>query len=83
MPTKRRFSYAGTYRKSDSVVSSHVFSAYPIDESFAMDNFYGESDGEEADDEFDHITNSADVDERRKCSNLPLPQEVITSTISI
>lgn len=78
MPTKRRFSYAGTYRKSNSVESSRVFSAYPIDESFAMDNFYGESDGEEADDEFDQITNSADVDDRRKCSNLPLPQEVIT-----
>lgn len=78
MPTKRRFSCAGTYRKSNSVESSRVFSAYPIDESFAMDNFYGESDGEEADDEFDQITNSADVDDRQNCSKLPLPQEVIT-----
>lgn len=78
MPSKRRFSYAGTYRKSNSVESSRAFSAYPIDEGFAIDDFYGESDGEEADDEFDQITNSGEVDDRRKCSNLPLPQEVIT-----
>lgn len=54
-PTRRRFSYAGSYRKSNSVESSRVFSAYPIDESF---DYYMESDGEEADDEFDQITSS-------------------------
>lgn len=58
-PTRRRFSYAGSYRKSNSVESSRVFSAYPIDESF---DYYMESDGEEADDEFDQITSSNDVD---------------------
>lgn len=64
-PMHRRFSYAGSYRKSNSVESSRVFCAYPIDESF--DYFMG-SDGEEADDEFDQITSSNDVDDRAKRS---------------
>lgn len=56
-PTQRRFSYAGSYRKSNSVESSRVFCAYPINESF---DYYMESDGDEADDEFDQITSSND-----------------------
>lgn len=60
-PTRRRFSYAGSYRKCNSVESSNVFSAYPIDESF---DYYLESDGEEADDEFDQITHCNDPDVR-------------------
>lgn len=74
----RRFSYAGTYRKSNSVESSRVFSAYPgIDECFGIDDYFLESDGEEADDEFDQITNSADLDDRTQHSHLPLPHRVI------
>lgn len=65
-PIRRRFSYtgyAGSYRKSNSIESSRVFCAYPIDESF---DYYMGSDGEEADDEFDQITSSNDVDDRMK-----------------
>lgn len=69
-PTRRRFSYAGSYRKSNSVESSRVFSAYPIDESF---DYYMESDGEEADDEFDQITSSNDVDDRQR-PQFPIPK---------
>lgn len=75
-PTQRRFSYAGSYRKSNSVESSRVFSAYPIDESF---DYYMESDGDEADDEFDQITSSNDVEERGPRSHLSAPQRVIFS----
>lgn len=73
-PTQRRSSYAGSYRKSNSVESSRVFSAYPIDESF---DYYMESDGDEADDEFDQITSSNDVEERGPRSHLSAPQRVI------
>lgn len=73
-PTQRRFSYAGTYRKSNSVESSRVFSAYPIDESF---DYYMESDdGVEADDEFDQITSSNDVDDRAQRPQLALPRVI-------
>lgn len=74
--SNRRFSYAGTYRKSNSVESSRVFSAYPIDECFGIDDYFLESDGDEADDEFDQITNSADLDDRAQRSHLSLPQRV-------
>lgn len=70
-PTRRRFSYAGSYRKSNSVESSRVFSAYPIDESF---DYYMESDGEEADDEFDQITSSNDVDVQVQRPQFSIPK---------
>lgn len=73
-PTQRRFSYAGSYRKSNSVESSRVFSAYPIDESF---DYYMESDGDEADDEFDQITSSNDVEDRGQRPYLTAPKRVI------
>lgn len=72
-PTQRRFSYGGTYRKSNSVESSRVFSAYPIDESF---DYYMESDGDEADDEFDQVTSSNDVEDRAQRPHLSLPRRV-------
>lgn len=79
-PTQRRFSYAGTYRKSNSVESSRVFCAYPINESF---DYYMESDGDEADDEFDQITSSNDVDDRVQRPYLSAPQRVMLQTILI
>lgn len=76
-PTQRRFSYAGSYRKSNSVESSRVFSAYPIDESF---DYYMESDGDEADDEFDQITSSNDVEDRGQRPYLTAPKRVSINT---
>lgn len=76
-PTQRRFSYAGSYRKSNSVESSRVFSAYPIDESF---DYYMGSDGDEADDEFDQITSSNDVEDRGQRPYLTAPKRVIINT---
>lgn len=71
-PPKRRFSYAGTYRKSNSVDATRVFSAYPIDERF----YFMESDGDEADDEFDQITINADIEGNGQRSHLSLPNRV-------
>lgn len=71
-PPRRRFSHAGTYRKCHSIDASRLSSAYPIDERF----YFIESDGEEADDEFDQITVSADVENRGQHSHLSLPQRV-------
>lgn len=41
-----------------------------------------ESDGDEADDEFDQITSSNDVDDRAQQSNLSAPQRVILNLLS-
>lgn len=71
-PQRRRFSHAGTYRKCHSIDASRLSSAYPIDDRF----YFIESDGEEADDEFDQITVSADVENRGQHSHLSLPQRV-------
>lgn len=61
--SNRRLSYAGVRRKSTSIDTSRIFSAYPMGGSFGIDDYFIESDGEEADDEFDQITNSAEVEE--------------------
>lgn len=71
-PQRRRFSHAGTYRKCHSIDASRLSSAYPVDERF----YFMESDGDEADDEFDQITVSADVENRGQHSLLSLPQRV-------
>lgn len=78
-PYKRRSSHAGTYRKCHSVDASRLSSAYPIDERF----YFMESDGDEADDEFDHFTVSADVENRGQHSQLSLPQHVSVFVFSI
>lgn len=73
-PQRRRFSHVEPYRKCHSVDASRLSSAYPIDERF----YFMESDGDEADDEFDHFTVSADVENRGQHSQLSLPQRVST-----
>lgn len=58
---QRRFSYSGGGRRSNSV-SSRVLSAYPMGGSFGVDDYFLETDGDEADDEFDQLTASVDVE---------------------
>ncbi|XP_039435963.1 uncharacterized protein LOC120417818 isoform X2 [Culex pipiens pallens] len=59
-PPPRRYSYASSRGHRNSVsVSSRVLSA--MGESFGQDDYFLESDGEEADDEFDQFTTTADV----------------------
>lgn len=60
--SNRRLSYAGIRRKSTSIDTSRIFSGYPMGGSFGIDDYFIESDGDEADDEFDQITNSAEVE---------------------
>ncbi|XP_058452702.1 serine-rich adhesin for platelets isoform X2 [Malaya genurostris] len=58
----RRYSYASSRAHRNSVsVSSRVLSAYNMGDSFGQDDYFLESDGEEADDEFDQYTTTADV----------------------
>ncbi|XP_058822967.1 serine-rich adhesin for platelets isoform X2 [Topomyia yanbarensis] len=58
----RRYSYASSRGHRNSVsVSSRVLSAYNMGDSFGQDDYFLESDGEEADDEFDQYTTTADV----------------------
>lgn len=56
----RRFSYAGCGRKSSE--SPRVLSAYPMGGSFGIDDYFVETDGDEADDEFDQMTASGDAE---------------------
>lgn len=67
----RRFSYGGRshggrsygnrgHRKSTSD-SSRILNKYNMGESFQTDDFFLESDGEEADDEFEQITTTAEI----------------------
>lgn len=59
-PPPRRYSYASSRGHRNSVsVSSRVLIA--MGESFGQDDYFLESDGEEADDEFDQFTTTADV----------------------
>lgn len=74
--SNRRLSYAGVRRKSTSVESSRIFSAYPMGGSFGIDDYFIESDGDEADDEFDQITNSADVEENPNQYHLSVQSNV-------
>lgn len=57
-PPHRRLSCSAHRRKSNSVESSRIFSAYPMGGSFGIDDYFIESDGDEADDEYDQLTNS-------------------------
>uniref|UniRef100_A0A182MZ07 Uncharacterized protein n=1 Tax=Anopheles dirus TaxID=7168 RepID=A0A182MZ07_9DIPT len=58
----RRFSYSSTRGHRNSVsVSSRVLSAYNMGGSFGQDDYVLESDGEEADDEFDQFTTTAEI----------------------
>ncbi|KFB42836.1 hypothetical protein ZHAS_00010648 [Anopheles sinensis] len=58
----RRFSYSSTRGHRNSVsVSSRVLSAYNMGGSFGQDDYVMESDGEEADDEFDQFTTTAEI----------------------
>ncbi|XP_037034132.1 uncharacterized protein LOC119072918 [Bradysia coprophila] len=66
---QRRFSYSGGGRRSNSV-SSRVLSAYPMGGSFGIDDYFLETDGDEADDEFDQLTTSVDV-EKSHCLFVP------------
>lgn len=75
--SNRRRSYAaGIRRKSTSIESSRIFSAYPMGGSFGIDDYFIESDGDEADDEFDQITNSADVEENPNQYHLSVQPKV-------
>lgn len=56
----RRFSYGGAKRKSVSE-SSRIFSACQMGESFGTDDYICESEDEEADDEFDQGTTTAEI----------------------
>ncbi|XP_055539013.1 serine-rich adhesin for platelets isoform X2 [Wyeomyia smithii] len=59
---QRRYSYASSRSHRNSVsVSSRILSAYNMGDSFGQDDYFLESDGEEADDEFDQYTTTADV----------------------
>lgn len=53
-----------------------MFSAYPMGGSFGIDDYFIESDGDEADDEFDQITNSADVEEHPSQFHLSVQPKV-------
>lgn len=44
--------------------------------SFGIDDYFIESDGDEADDEFDQITNSADVEENANNYHLSVQPNV-------
>lgn len=70
----RRFSYAGCGRKSNSV-SSRILSAYPMGGSFGIDDYFVETDGDEADDEFDQLT-TASVDAEKSQIFLAVPPKV-------
>lgn len=74
--SNRRLSYAGVRRKSTSIDTSRVFSAYPMGGSFGIDDYFIESDGDEADDEFDQITNSAEVEEHPNQFHLSVQPKV-------
>ncbi|XP_053692484.1 serine-rich adhesin for platelets [Sabethes cyaneus] len=59
---QRRYSYASSRSHRNSVsVSSRILSAYNMGDSFGQDDYFLESDGEEADDEFDQYTTTVDV----------------------
>ncbi|KAJ6648493.1 hypothetical protein Bhyg_03723, partial [Pseudolycoriella hygida] len=66
---QRRFSYSGGGRRSNSE-SSRVLSAYPMGGSFGIDDNFMETDGDEADDEFDQLTTSVDA-EKSHCLYVP------------
>lgn len=74
--SNRRFSYGGGRRKSSSIESPRIFSAYPMGGSFGIDDYFLETDGDEADDEFDQITNSADVEENPNQYHLSVQPKV-------
>lgn len=57
-PPNRRLSCSTNRRKSNSVESSRIFSAYPMGGSFGIDDYFIESDGDEADDEYDQLANA-------------------------
>lgn len=75
---QRRFSYSGGGRRSNSV-SSRILSGHAMGGSFGVDDYFLETDGDEADDEFDQLTTSVDVD---KSHFLYVPRKVcITNAI--
>lgn len=62
MAPQRRFSYSGGGGRRSNSESSRVLSAYPMGGSFGIDDYFLETDGDEADDEFDQLTTSVDVE---------------------
>lgn len=82
-PTNRRLSCSTNRRKSNSVESSRIFSAYPMGGSFGIDDYFIESDGDEADDEYDQLANAKLANSNQY--QLSVPPEVshaVTSGIS-
>lgn len=74
----RRYSCSESGRKLDgsSPASARVLGAYPMGGSFGIDDYFLETDGDEADDEYDQATiNSLEVDRQNSC--LSVPQKVI------
>jgi hypothetical protein len=59
----RRFSYNEKFRRQSTSESqsSRILSAYRMGDSFGTDDYFIESDGEEADDEFEQFTTTADI----------------------
>jgi hypothetical protein len=59
----RRFSYNEKLRRQSTSESqsSRILSAYRMGDSFGTDDYFLESDGEEADDEFEQFTTTADI----------------------
>lgn len=73
----RRYSCSESGGKPDgsSPASARVLAAYPMGGSFGIDDYFLETDGDEADDEYDQATaNSLDVERHR--SGLSVPQKV-------
>jgi hypothetical protein len=59
----RRYSYNERLRRQSTSESqsSRILSAYRMGDSFGTDDYFIESDGEEADDEFEQFTTTAEI----------------------
>lgn len=72
----RRFSYSSDSGRKSTSEAAKVLSAYPMGGSFGIDDYFLETDGDEADDEFDQLTTTSYDIERPQNIYLSVPTEV-------
>jgi hypothetical protein len=82
-PPSRRFSASGRLRRKSTSDSSKILSAYHLNDNYSNqnENFFNESDGEEADDEFEQFTTTAEIAHTQ--SFLSVPRVSVGYTVNI
>lgn len=80
-PRSRRFSDSGRLRRKSTSDSSRILSAYHLNDNYnnQNENFFNESDGEEADDEFEQFTTTVDIANSHSFLSVPRVSLMVSS----